>query len=367
MINGYNKCMFVPMDGQKPVPSQKINSFKLLYDRKRRGSIRKIFGYRFFFSIFTTCFICLSIVMPNSGVRQPVRDFKLPDKTAEAAAETWATASGAALAAEISEAWKGPADPNAPAKTDAKEDEYSLDVSQDFSLTYLKYSADITTNDEAAFDVNTASFSDAASDTDDIATEDALADDDGEATGANNGAGYIILDAGHGGSDPGSIEEGVCEKDIALDVTLLTAELLDEAGVEYILTRATDDYISIEHRLDVINNDQVAFVLSIHCDWYKQKTVNGTSTLYNAGDAASKELAGLMQSYLVHDLGVKDRGIHPHEDIVLLHEARAPAAVAELAFISNKHDLALLKTDQFKIQAARNLAEGIKNAILDGG
>jgi len=179
----------------------------------------------------------------------------------------------------------------------------------------------------------------------------------------NNGAGYVVLDAGHGGIDPGSSAFGVFEKDIALEVAVITAGLLDEAGVEYFMTRNDDDFVPVEHRIERLNSDSTAFAVSIHCDWFKQKTINGTSVLYNVGDAAAKELAKLLLTHITDGLGTEDRGVHPHTDILLLREAQAPAVLVELAFMSNKRDMSLLMTDEFKLKAARNIASGICAAL----
>jgi thiamine pyrophosphokinase len=182
-------------------------------------------------------------------------------------------------------------------------------------------------------------------------------------TPANNGAGYVIIDAGHGGADPGSIGRGVLEKDAVLEVALRTAELLDEAGVDYILTRSADDSVSTERRIEIVNQETAAFVVSVHCDWYIDKDVRGASIQYDAGGGASKDLAVLLEPYVTAGLGAEDRSIHPHSDIALLREAAAPAVIVELAFISNDRDAALLKSEEFKSQAAQNLSGGICAAL----
>ena len=189
----------------------------------------------------------------------------------------------------------------------------------------------------------------------------------GAGTGAGVGAGAVkgavVLDAGHGGADPGSFEKGECEKDITLKVILRTAELLREAGVEYVLTRTGDYTVNLAQRLEHARADSTAMFISIHCDWFEENAINGTSTLYDASNGDSKNLAELVQAKITDGLGTCDRSIHPHNNIVLLRDLDIPAIVIELGFFSNEHDFKLMQTESFREQAARNIAGAICDAL----
>ena len=338
--------------------SQKTTSSKLLYDRQKRGGVREIIGYRFFFTLFTAFFVCLSISVPNSVGRQLEYDFKLPAASSSPSA---AAAAAAAADADALPSAIGPHINVAAVRTVGKDitdgavPEGAPQIPFGFSETdtvtiyKLKYTAppQPQQNDKGA-----------------TSYESPANPGQSESTGAgcrlaNGGIGLVILDAGHGGFDPGSIEKGICEKDIALDVALATAKLLNEAGVEYILTRGGDEHVSIARRAELANSENAAFLVSVHCDWYTKKSINGTSMLYNECDGASKRLAEQLQSYITTNLGTADRGVHPHSDIALLRETNVPAVIVELAFLSNAKDLSLANSDEFKTQAAQNLAGGI--------
>lgn len=93
----------------------------------------------------------------------------------------------------------------------------------------------------------------------------------------------IILDAGHGGSDPGNLGTGrykTTEKDITLDVTLQVAAYLEDAfpGINIILTRDNDSYPELEERVRIANDNDADLFVSIHCDAFTKESAKGSST-----------------------------------------------------------------------------------------
>ena len=416
--------MFDQRSGPKAAPSLKTNPFYLQNNRQRRGSVREFIGYRFFFMFIAAFIVCFSFSMPKLWGRQLEYDFKLPGTDApytrngSHAGELYAVESPAGeLYAVGSTAVESPAVESLAVEL---ENPFGYGEILNVDMGVLKYAitdgayhfnglaapaaaADLrsgATNeialvhypDNPAADINAGN--DLVNPAADIEAGNGLVnpavdieagssfnfpaavagagETDAYETGgifydytvaANGGAGYVILDAGHGGSDPGSVEAGVYEKDIDLDVTLKTAALLDEAGVDYILTRTGDEYVPNGRRIGYADPEIAAFYVSVHCDWYKQKVINGTSALYNEGDGDAKNLAVTLLSYMTEDLGTEDRGVHPYKNIITLREARTPAVIIELAFMSNKYDFSLLVTDEFKERAAHNLAEGICSAV----
>ena len=341
--------MFVRGGKPEAAPSQKTNPINLQKHRQKRRSIHELFGFRFFFTFFTACFVCVSFSMPNSSEPQLASDFKLPANN-EAVRYSNMLESHAA-APELLLVGAPPIAAATAGSVDAR--------AQALILSYA-YTWDVMAENPYGDDYpNNLSINKPAQISQAYASEtsDALIEK------ANGGAGLVVLDAGHGGQDPGSGEKGIFEKDIALEVTLLIADSLDEAGIDYILTRDSDVYVPIDRRIALSGADTAAFIVSVHCDWYKHSSICGTSTMYNRNDDVSKTLAALLQSYITIDLGTDDRSIHPRDDIALLCESQVPAVVVELAFISNKHDLSLLKTDEFKKQAAHNLVDGICEAL----
>ena len=400
--------------GVKPAHTHETYYPILKYNRQRRGSVRELFGYRFFFIIFFAFFVCVSVSLPNSIGKQLEYDFKLPG--AKSVAFNPAAVGGNAQDGShginlkyISSASKNINDGEAPAAAllrtrggagagvgagagagaeteaahlsgiDANSGAFAgMGVNTNAGsgagiflaegAGAIRAYADAANADAAYADgnpsaANEAGYAGAGATAGNGSNAITQINGGSDIVRANGGAGFVVLDAGHGGADPGSMEKGVCEKDVTLQVALRTAELLDEAGVDYILTRTEDEGVGIDQRIEYARDESAAIFISIHCDWYEKSRINGTSTLYDANSEASKEMAPLIQSHITPGLGTSDRGVHPHTDLVLLRDFNIPAVVVELGFLSNAHDFKLMKTDAFREQAAQNLACGVVAAL----
>ena len=353
--------------GRKPAYTQKTTPFNLHHDIKKRGSAPVYIGNRFLFVVFTAFFICLSISLPSSWGRQLEYDLKLQKASVQAAARVSSASAFTRVKLPVviyldedrtddSSIYDLKYKPkNITLAAYGKRNVAARTVSRKLSPAYMsKFYVD----SESFFALNAADniesyFGNASSG---VSVDSAFAD-------AAAGARYIVLDAGHGGLDPGSIEKGVCEKDIALDVALRVAELLAESGIDYVLTRPDDETVGLERRHEYAKGAGARMLISVHCDWYEQKQINGTSTIYDVDNESSKELAALIQTHITPGLGTADRSVHPHNNILLLRDLPIPAVVVELGFFSNEHDFALMKTETFKEQAAQNLTNGILAAL----
>jgi len=337
--------------GRKAAPSLKNKSVNSQINRQKRGSVREAIGYRFFFTLFLACIVCVSFSAPDFteplngalAARAPDRDFKL----------------------SLGPRQQAPQIDNTPDVTDARR---SLTAQPGLKYADAPVISGVSTISGASV-ISGASAISGATTADGVVAAKADAEVFPLNTAitpqrANTGAGYVIMDAGHGGADPGCDISGLFEKDITLDIALMAAAVLDEAGVDYILTRGGDETVTVEQRINLMG-PEAAFFVSLHCDWYKQEQINGTSSLYYADDETSKQLAVLLQSHMVCELGTGDRGVHPRRDVTLLRDARRPAVIVELAFLSNTRDLSLINTPAFREKAARNLASGIIAALRE--
>ncbi|MDD4895069.1 MAG: N-acetylmuramoyl-L-alanine amidase [Candidatus Omnitrophica bacterium] len=91
----------------------------------------------------------------------------------------------------------------------------------------------------------------------------------------------IVIDAGHGGRDPGTIgKKGLKEKDVNLDIAKRLAKLLRDDGIEVVMTRSTDDYISLERRVAIANNSKADLFVSIHANANRVRSLNGLEVYY---------------------------------------------------------------------------------------
>lgn len=184
----------------------------------------------------------------------------------------------------------------------------------------------------------------------------------------------IILDAGHGGIDPGAVGNGLREKDISLSVTLKVGNILKSIGYNVGYIRTTDKFISIKkndyNRMKMSNEMGTRAFCSIHCNSAANTNALGLETFSYPGSSEGGKL-----SKSIHDNVIKlniynaNRGTKV-KNLAVLRDTKAPAALIELAFISNTKDSKLLINEQDKF--ALGIATGIdqylgkpSNVIVD--
>lgn len=213
--------------------------------------------------------------------------------------------------------------------------------------------------------------------------------------------GRVLVDAGHGGHDTGSVGRGgLREKDVVLDVSKRLGALLQaRLGAEVLYSRETDAFVRLEDRAKVANEAGADLMISIHCNSAPSSRVRGIETYYlnltedswalrvaaNENAAASlavhelrdlvskiarkdtieesRELATKVQSRLhagvsKHSSSISNRGVRKAPFVVLIN-AKMPAILAEIGFISNRSDEALLRKASFRQEVAEHLFRGI--------
>ena len=170
----------------------------------------------------------------------------------------------------------------------------------------------------------------------------------------------IVIDPGHGGSDPGSIGPlGTFEKDVVLSISLMLGEMLEKAGAEVFYTRKDDRYISIFDRPRIAEKYQGEILVSIHANSATTSLAQGTETLYHPLYLDNFHLAQSIQVELVSMLQLPDRGVRPRTDLAVLNGAKMTAALVEVAFLANHEEEVLLRTTEFQKQAAEGIYQGI--------
>ena len=217
--------------------------------------------------------------------------------------------------------------------------------------------------------------------------------------------GKIVVDAGHGGHDTGTIgPNGLMEKDLVLDVALKLGKLLEERlGAEVIYTREDDTFIPLETRTAIANKEQADLFISIHANSSNDSSARGIETYYlnftSSADALevaarensvseksihelqdlvkkialkekieeSREFAVDVEKALYGGLGarnsgLKDRGVKKAPFIVLIG-ANMPSILSEISFVSNPSDEKKLKTSDYRQRIADSLYKGIARYI----
>lgn len=168
----------------------------------------------------------------------------------------------------------------------------------------------------------------------------------------------IVLDAGHGGKDPGAVGY-VTEKEITLKLAKLVAYELRLQKHEVIMTRSDDVYETLAERVRIANEAKPDLFVSIHCNAATSPNANGVETLcYRAGTTATN-FANRVQNELAMYSGLFNRGVKLMPWIYVLKQTTSPAILVELGFVSNKDDAAKLKDPEFIRHCARLIARGI--------
>lgn len=177
----------------------------------------------------------------------------------------------------------------------------------------------------------------------------------------------VVIDPGHGKTDPGASGNGLVEKEVNLDIALRVCDLLEaNDNIKVYATRVDDSYPTNVNRAKMANGVADLFV-SIHQNSNTSATPNGTEVLYTvhstdvSGKLTSQIAAQFIQNYLVKALGTTDRGVKNRTDLIVLNQTTVPAVLIETAFLSNQDDADKLSQDSYKDAAA----QAIYSAIVD--
>jgi N-acetylmuramoyl-L-alanine amidase len=215
------------------------------------------------------------------------------------------------------------------------------------------------------------------------------------------GINRIVIDPGHGGHDPGTKGRGVSEAELVLDVARrLEVLLLNEPGVEVMLTRRTDVFVPLEERTAIANRQDADLFLSIHANSSRNNKAGGVETYFlnfasnpdaeavaareNSASGRtmhslpdivkaitlnnkldeSRDFATLVQRTMVENLAktnrdVRDRGVKQAPFVVLIG-AGMPSVLAEIAFMTHSQEGKLLKTPAYRQRIADALFQGIR-------
>jgi N-acetylmuramoyl-L-alanine amidase len=214
------------------------------------------------------------------------------------------------------------------------------------------------------------------------------------------GISRVVIDPGHGGHDPGAKTKGLTEADLVLDVALRLEKLLSaQDGFEVVLTRRVDTFVPLEERTAIANREGADLFLSIHANASTNGAARGVETYFlnlttnrdaemvaareNAGSSRSmnqlpdivkaialnnkiresRDFAAMIQHSLASQLrktdsDVRNLGVKQAPFMVLLG-ATMPSVLAEISFITNKQDAAMLKTEKYRQSIAEALHAGV--------
>lgn len=184
----------------------------------------------------------------------------------------------------------------------------------------------------------------------------------------------VCIDAGHGGSDSGGEGLGVAvyEKTQTLAVSLKVQAYLEAQGIEVVMTRTTDKYLSLEERVQIANNSDAVAIVSIHRNYYEgiENVYGAEAWIHSSEPHDSKMLANSILSRLYTDVDEDNRGVKMGSmdgegDYYINSNSKCASCILELGFITSKADDALVTT---KIDAtAKAIGDGIINYLKTMG
>lgn len=180
----------------------------------------------------------------------------------------------------------------------------------------------------------------------------------------------IIIDPGHGGSDPGAVGPNhLREKDVTLGVSMKVESILKSAGANVIMTRTDDrdvygpnasDREELQARVNVGRNNPADVFVSIHANSFTSQSAHGTATYYYEKSPYDKMLAQSLQDGMVQFGGLTDRGVQ-EANFYVVKRSNMPAALVELAFISNPREENLLRSSAFQLSLAEGICKGLSD------
>ena len=188
----------------------------------------------------------------------------------------------------------------------------------------------------------------------------------------------IVLDAGHGGIDPGAMnkDKTVLEKDINLQITMKIKELIEASGGNVILTRDKDVSLyeegnnkttrqkyneNLKNRKKIIENSQADMFISIHLNSFEDSKYYGAQTFYPAGKEDGKSLAQMIQTELKRVVdNTNNREIKPREDLYLIKDNQMASVLIECGFLSNENEAKLLVDEEYQEKIAWAIYVGIQ-------
>lgn len=185
---------------------------------------------------------------------------------------------------------------------------------------------------------------------------------------AKAGEVLVVIDAGHGGEDPGAGTGKIKEKDLTLAIALKLESQLREKGIRTFMLRQDDTFVGLYDRPYIANALKATLFLSVHINSSDSTKANGTETLYYPQQEGTvtftgEKFANVIQDLLIKKLNTFNRKTVKRPGLVVLKYSEMPAALAEIGFISNSEEYKKLCDPSFQQKTAEALNEAVTVAL----
>lgn len=181
-----------------------------------------------------------------------------------------------------------------------------------------------------------------------------------------NETGIVVLDAGHGGKDPGTLgfdKDGKTvlanEKDMNLTLTLMVYEMLAAQGVKVVLTRKDDTYLGLLERAEYANKHNAELFVSIHNNSIPDPEYKGSMVLYSLKSKGGKVLASNILREMTKSANTENKGLRDGTNMAVIRNTAMPAVIVECGCLTNAGELENLMDIDFLYSLAEGIAEGI--------
>jgi N-acetylmuramoyl-L-alanine amidase len=181
-----------------------------------------------------------------------------------------------------------------------------------------------------------------------------------------------VIDPGHGGRDPGKVGvNGALEKDVNLAIALKLKDLLEQNDINVIMTRTEDiglysetdsnkKRVDLNKRVEIINNSDAAFAISIHQNSFSQENVKGAQVFYHIQSEEGRVLAGILQEQIKETINDGNhRKAKSNTNYYMLKHTLCPLVIVECGYLSNWTEAKLLVDEDYQEKMAWAIHLGI--------
>lgn len=182
----------------------------------------------------------------------------------------------------------------------------------------------------------------------------------------------VVIDAGHGGDDPGKIGiNDALEKEINLQIAFRVKEYLEQNDIRVIMTRETDEGLydrnvsnkkvqDMKRRLEIIDKASPEVTVSIHQNSYPEESIHGAQVFYYNGSVEGQKIAQKIQEQFIKKVdGENKRQIKANDSYYLLKKTATPIVIVECGFLSNYQEAENLCKEEYQEKVAWAICMGI--------
>ena len=187
----------------------------------------------------------------------------------------------------------------------------------------------------------------------------------------------IVVDAGHGGDDPGKIGiNDALEKDINLQIALKLQKILEQNNIKVVMTRNTDAGLysegatnkkaeDMQKRCKIIEDSNALFTVSIHQNSYHEESIHGAQVFYYEHSESGEKDARILQEALLAVDPDNTRQVKANTTYYLLKRTEVPILIIECGFLSNQEEAEKLASEDYQKEIAKAIANGIESCLKD--